>query len=154
GHFTEQVVYNGDGTVKWQARWIARSKYDSKDRETERVSYNDSNEVTSRTVWVYERDGRLTKTITYGAADEIRFYDTFKYDENGKKIRTDYLNGDGSSRGYDVFIYDSRGYLIEITHSDGILQHRDTYEYDDHGNQTGWSVYDRNGRRGLKILWG
>jgi hypothetical protein len=154
GHATERVVNNPDGTLKWKAKWIARSIYDSEDRETERVSYNDQGEVASRTVWVYDTNGNLNKSITYGAAGEIRFYDSFKYDDNRRKIRADYLYGDGSPRGYDVFAYDTLGHLTEIIHSEGILQHRDSYKYDDQGNQTEWSAYDQNGIRGLKVSWG
>lgn len=154
GNTIERMVNNRDGTLKWKAKWNIRKTFDSQGRETERVSYNDSGEVTSRTVWLYELNGNLTKSITYGAAGEISFSDTFEYDENGHKIRADYLNGDGSRRGNDVFEYDSRGHLTQITHSEGILQYQDCYKYDDRGNQTEWSVYDKNGKRGLKVSWG
>ena len=153
GNTTERVMNNPDGTLKWKASWIGRSKYDSQGHETERVSYNDSGEVTTRTIWIYETNGNLSKSITYGAAGEIRFYDTFEYDESDHKIRADYLNADGSTRGNDVFVYDSRGYLSEITHSENILQYRDSYKYDDGGNKTEWSSYDKDGKRGLKVSW-
>jgi hypothetical protein len=107
-------VNNPDGTLKWKAIWSGRSTYDTHGHETERVSYNDSGEVTNRTVWIYETNGNLNKVITYGAAAEITFYDTFEYDENGHKIRTDYFNSNGSTRGNDLFVYDSRGYPSEI----------------------------------------
>jgi len=154
GNTTERVVNNPDGTLKWKVIWSGRSTYDAHGHETERVSYNDSGEVTNRTVWIYETNGNLNKVITYGAAGEITFYDTFEYDENDHKIRADYFNSNGSTRGNDVFVYDSRGYLSEITHSEGILQYRDSYKYDERGNKTEWSSYDRNGKRGLKVSWG
>ena len=154
GKMTEQLMNNPDGTLKWKAKWTVRSTYDTNGREMERVSYNDSDEVTSRTVWVYQTNGNLIKSITHGASGEIRFYDTFKYDENGHKIRADYFSADGSTRGNDVFVYDTRGYLTEITHSEGVLQYRDTYKHDDRGNQTEWSVYDKSGQRGLKVCSG
>jgi hypothetical protein len=154
GRMTEQVMNNPDGTLKWQLNWTVRSTYDTNGREMERVSYNDSGEVTSRTVWVYQANGNLTKSITYGAAGEIRFYDTFEYDESGHKIRANYFNADGSTRGNDCFVYDSRGYLTEVTHSEGVQQFRDTYKHDDRGNQTEWSVYDKTGQRGLKVSFG
>src|SRR4029453_2665253 len=107
--------------------WPGRSTYDTHDRETERVSFNENGEVTSRTVWRYDAAGHLTKAITYHG-EEIAFLDTFKYDENGRKIRGDYFKADGSRREYDIFVYDSRGLLREVTHSEGTLQYRDTYK--------------------------
>ncbi len=154
GDAIERLVNNSDGSLKWKARWIARSTYDSQGRETERVSYDDNGKVTTRTVWVYESNGNLTKSITYGEAGEVKFCDTFEYDKNGHKIRADYMNGDGSTRGSDLFVYDSPGNLTEVTHSEGTAQYRDTYKYDDRGNQTEWSVYDKNGKRGRKVSWG
>jgi hypothetical protein len=153
GDATERLVYNSDGSLKWKGKWIARSTYDSQGRETERTSYNDNGEVTSRTVWVYEVNGNLTKSVTYGDTGEIKFYNNFEYDKNGHRIRADYMNGDGTTRGSDLFVYDSRGHLIEVTHSKNILQYRDTYKYDERGNETEWSVYDRSGKRGLKVSW-
>jgi len=155
GRMTDQVMNNPDGTLKWKASWNQRSTYDARGRETERVSFNASDEVTSRTVFVYNNDGNVTKSVTYGADGEITsFQDTFEYDENGKKIRADYFNADGLTREYDIFVYDSRGFLIEVTHSGNTLQHRDSYKYDDRGNKTEWSAYDKSGKRGLKVCWG
>lgn len=154
GNMTDQVMNNPDGTLKWKLSWIGQSTYDVDGRETERVSCNASGEVTSRTVFIYDGNGNRTKVIYYGAGDEITFYDTFEYDGNSHKIRADYFNSNGSTRGNDVFAYDSHGYPSEITHSEGILQYRDRYKYDDRGNETEWSSYDKYGKRGLKISWG
>ena len=154
GRMTEQIMNNPDGTRKWQSTWNVRSTYDTNGREIERESYNDRGDVTSRTVWVYQTNGILTKSITYGTAGEIKFYTTFEYDESGHKIRADYFDAARSTQSNDVFVYDSRGYLAEVTHSEGVLQHRDTYKHDDRGNQTEWSVYDNTGHRELKVSSG
>jgi hypothetical protein len=40
-----------------------------------------------------------------------------------------------------------------VTHSEGILQHRESYKYDDRGNETEWSEYDKDDERVLKASW-
>lgn len=153
GNPIDQVMNNPDGTLKWMTTWNGQVHYDRQGRETERVTFDTKGEITHRTVSIYDANGNMIKAVTYGAVREINFYDTFQYDGNGHKIRADYFTADGSTRGNDVFIYDSRGNLIEIIHSAGTLQHRDAFKYDDHGNRTEWSAYDRDGNRGLKVSW-
>jgi hypothetical protein len=151
GNTTERVVNHPDGTLHWKVIWIGRSMHDSHGRETERVSCNASDEVTSRTVFIYDSSGNQTKVITYNASQEITSYSTFEYDGKGQKIRADHFNADGSTRASDVFTYDSHGYPSEVTHSEGILQHRDSYKYDDRGNETEWAVFDKDGKRIIKV---
>lgn len=147
---TEQVVNNRDGTLRWKITWNGGSTYDADGHELERVTNNASAEVISRTVSVYDGNGNRVKSITYGAAGEITSHSTFEY-ENGLKIRADHFKSSDSTRATELFTYDSQGRLSEIIRPENFTQYREGFKYDGRGNETEWSVYDKDGKRVLKV---
>jgi YD repeat-containing protein len=102
----------------------------------------------SRTV--YEFDYAQHKAIATTTNDDGKLREKIHYDiDNLGRFSSGRIFGpDGRLRFKSQYKYDSTGRLQEETQSaeDGTILHRIVYSYDSSGKQTGYSIFDTNGK--------
>jgi YD repeat-containing protein len=145
GNVTEQSVYNPDGSLQRKLGWAR--VYDAANRETEKSYYNADHVLTSKGVSVYDAKGRAVETTFYSPRGSVNHVEAYFYDDGGNRIREVHRNPDGTARVTIINGYDAQGRLTEHTFYDGqgALTQKSIFTYDDHGSQTAWTVYQKDG---------
>ena len=116
---------------------------------------SDSNRVTvsmnadgSRTVYQFD-DAQHKATATTTSDDgKVREKIHYVMDDLGRFSSGTIFGPDGRLRFKSRYKYDSAGRLEDETQSaeDGTLLHKIVYSYDQNGKQTGYSIFDANGK--------
>ena len=64
------------------------NKYNSKGQKIEDIGYESNGELSSKTIYHYNDNGRLSKTEEFMDTDNPISLSLYKYDSNGRKIET------------------------------------------------------------------
>lgn len=99
---------------------------------------------------VYQTDGatrRATATTT-GANDKAQGKTVYKLDGNGRYESGEVFTANGKLRFKTRYRYDAAGHLLEEAQlaKDDSVQNRIVYSYDAEGHQSGYAIYDGEGK--------
>ncbi len=99
---------------------------------------------------VYQTDGATRRSVatTTGANGKAQGKIVYKLDEAGRYESGEVFTANGTLRFKTKYRYDAIGRLAEETKlaRDDSIQNRIVYSYDSEGHQTGYAVYDGEGR--------
>lgn len=140
GNVLHQDMYKPDGTLNWKLGW--GHVYDDQGREIKTYYYNAEGVLTNTGVSVYDKRGRLTETTQINPNGTVNHIRAFFYDEKDNKIRESHRDLNGNPLNDIRRGYDANGRMIEETYyaADGSLYQKNVFTYDDHGNETSWTV--------------
>lgn len=142
GNRTEQIVYGFDFNLRQQMDSRTVYTFDANGRATGWEGYSPGQQNPSRAVYIYDDRGRRIRHIVTNPNGIIRSVRTLIYDDHGRNIENIYDNtGSGLSGRFAKYrvvnVFDSLGRIVESTNQgmDGSIFHKNTYTYDDRGQQ-------------------
>ena len=102
----------------------------------------------SRTIYKFDDAQHKAVATTTGPDGKIREKIRYDMDDAGRFSRGVVFGPDGRFRFKSHYTYDSAGRIQEETQSaeNDTLLHKIIYSYDSAGKQTGYSIYDANGK--------
>jgi hypothetical protein len=102
----------------------------------------------SRTVYQFDDAQHKAIATTTSHDGKVREKIHYDMDDLGRFSSGTIFGPDGRIRFKSRYKYDSAGRLQEETQSaeDGTILHRIVYSYDQNGKQTGYSIFDANGK--------
>lgn len=106
------------------------------------------NQDGSRTSYQYDNANHKAVATTTTASGKVLSKINYDLDENGRFKAGEVFDDKGQLRFKTLYKYDAIGRLESETQlsKDGAVQHKLVYSYNDAGKQTGYKVYDANGR--------
>lgn len=102
----------------------------------------------SKTVYQTDEARRQSIATTTGADGKIRGKIDYKLDAEGRYESGQVFTASGSLRFKTLYQYDAAGHLAQETQiaKDGSVRNKIVYSYDAAGHQTGYAVYDGDGK--------
>jgi YD repeat-containing protein len=97
-------------------------EFDAPHRRATATTTATDNKVIGKIRYVLDDEGRFASGDVYGPDDKLRFKTLYKYDAGGRLIQESQLGPDDA------------------------LRNKIVYAYDKNGKQTGYTVYDANGK--------
>jgi hypothetical protein len=145
GNMIGQEVYKPDGSLQRKLGW--GYEFDAAGREIKIYYYNDKGSLTNTGVHVYDVKGRRTETTQINPDGSINHIRSYSYDDRGNITRESHRNENGSPRNLMTRKYDAGGRATEEVFIDakGAFGHRNVITYDARGNQTGWTLFKKDG---------
>ncbi len=131
------------------------NKYDGKGNVKESFFYNADGVLQTRGIYKYDDKGNNIEYIGYNADGSIKFIINSQYDKNGCKIEETILNkNDSILNGKNTYKYDDKGNQIEFKFFNpyGIQDNSTISKYDEMGNQIETEMVDSDGRLLLRIV--
>ena len=106
------------------------------------------NQDGSRTSYQYDNANRKAVATTVAADGKVVSKIRYDLDEKGRFKAGEIYDGKEKLRFRTEYKYDPRGRLESETQlaPDGNVRHKLVYSYNDMGKQTGYTVYDGNGK--------
>jgi YD repeat-containing protein len=102
----------------------------------------------SRTVYKFDDAQHKAVATTTGQDGKLRETIRYELDDSGRFSSGEISGSDGRFRFKSQYKYDDAGRLQEETQTaeNGSLLHKIVYSYDSSGKQTGYSIFDANGK--------
>jgi hypothetical protein len=145
GNMISNEIYKPDGSLQRKLGW--GHEYDADGREIKTTYLNDKGELTNTGVHIYDPQGRRIQTTQINPDGSINHIRSYSYDDKGNITRESHRNENGSPRFLVSRNYDPGGRPTEEVFIDakGAFTHRNVTTYDDRGNQTGWTLFKKDG---------
>lgn len=160
GNHIESNYYNDNGSLSSKQKY----KYDKQNNNIEWAEYYSDGSLKRKEKYSYDGNGNLISYLNYRFDGSLLIGYTFNYDERGNIIHDSSLIavlGDQHNYIYDdsnrlieessfnsrtTYSFDGNGNVVEESQYIGtLLRLDDKYEYDSHGNITGYTRYAANG---------
>ena len=142
-----EFVKKDNRFVEKRRAWYTNT-YNTDGNYSEKLSYDNNGEISSKNVHTYDGTGRSTGYEEYAALLDktltIPRRHVYKLNEEGRKVEYVVLESNGSIGTRFVYKYDAKGNLTEqqwYAHT-GQLGGRLVYTFDENGNETSQTSYD------------
>lgn len=102
----------------------------------EQLSFNNSENLESRTIWEYDSDNKMIAGTSFTEKGEVSFTYKMEYNSKGQleKWLIYYSDGRIMDGDDDFFVYDDNGNVIESIFMDGNIERKSIYKYDENKN--------------------
>ena len=151
-------------TFDWTGRLTQEQNdsYTADVHTVESIDYDDNGDVITRRISFYDLDRKPLGRETYNEYDELTSKSRINYNEDGEKASEIYYDPSGKITA-DMryrYSYNTEGLVTEeiMTHNNGVLAGKESvheYSYDSHGNITEEvTTYDGKTETVIKHRWG
>lgn len=120
-------------------------EYDESGRLIKVIVYNEDGSEYVSSIYSYDSNGNLISKMFYDVNGNLDESNEYEYDNRGNKIKEIYKVYENNNIYTSImeWIYDENNYLTEYIFNQGV--ERVVYSYDEYGNKTSESHYNRNG---------
>jgi hypothetical protein len=140
----ERRFYNSTGVEKKKYHFY----YNENQQLNAEERINDTGQLTSKSTYEYDQQGRLVKHISFNAvtpvAFQIEYFSIYEYDEKGHLIKLTNLNSNNTVFTQALITNDSLGHpvVLKLYNGNGSLYGTETASYNLRENRVVHSVYN------------